>query len=43
MERLRAAGIEPYLGHDAEQVPADAEVVVSTAVPGDNPELMQGA
>jgi UDP-N-acetylmuramate--alanine ligase len=39
MERLRAAGIEPHLGHDAEQVPADAEVVVSTAVPEDNPEL----
>jgi UDP-N-acetylmuramate--alanine ligase len=38
-ERLRAAGIEPHLGHDAEHVPADAEVVVSTAVPGDNPEL----
>jgi UDP-N-acetylmuramate--alanine ligase len=41
MERLRAAGIEPYLGHDADQVPADAEVVVSTAVPGDNPELVR--
>jgi UDP-N-acetylmuramate--alanine ligase len=38
-ERLRAAGIEPQLGHDAEQVPPDAEVVVSTAVPDDNPEL----
>src|SRR6266545_1921667 len=38
-ERLRAAGIEPTLGHDAEQVPADADVVVSTAVPEDNPEL----
>jgi UDP-N-acetylmuramate--alanine ligase len=41
MERLRAAGIEPYLGHDAEQVPADADVVVSTAVPEDNPELVR--
>jgi UDP-N-acetylmuramate--alanine ligase len=39
MERLRAAGIEPHLGHDAEQVPADADVVRSTAVPDDNPEL----
>jgi UDP-N-acetylmuramate--alanine ligase len=39
LERLRAAGIEPYLGHDADQVPPDAEVVVSTAVPDDNPEL----
>jgi UDP-N-acetylmuramate--alanine ligase len=39
MERLRAAGIEPHLGHDAAQVPQEAEVVVSTAVPEDNPEL----
>jgi UDP-N-acetylmuramate--alanine ligase len=41
MDRLRAAGIEPELGHDAEHVPADAEVVVSTAVPEDNPELQR--
>ena len=41
IDRLRAAGIEPHLGHDAGQVPADAEVVVSTAVPEDNPELMR--
>src|SRR6266545_3925076 len=41
MERLRAAGIEPALGHDADQVPADADVVVSTAVPEDNPELLR--
>jgi UDP-N-acetylmuramate--alanine ligase len=41
LERLRAAGIEPRLGHDAEHVPADAEVVVSTAVPDDNPELIR--
>ena len=39
IERLRAAGIKPSLGHDADQVPPDAEVVVSTAVPDDNPEL----
>jgi UDP-N-acetylmuramate--alanine ligase len=39
--RLRAAGIQPALGHDAEHVPPDAEVVVSTAVPDDNPELMR--
>jgi UDP-N-acetylmuramate--alanine ligase len=39
--RLRAAGIEPHLGHDADQVPADAEVVVSSAVPEDNPELVR--
>ncbi|MGA8803454.1 MAG: UDP-N-acetylmuramate--L-alanine ligase [Solirubrobacterales bacterium] len=39
LERLRAAGIEPQLGHAADQVPADAEVVVSTAIREDNPEL----
>ncbi len=41
LERLRAAGIEPRLGHDAEHVPAEAEVVVSTAVPDNNPELVR--
>jgi UDP-N-acetylmuramate--alanine ligase len=41
IERLRAAGIEPKLGHDAEDVPAEAEVVISTAVPEDNPELVR--
>ena len=39
MDRLRTAGIDPHLGHDAGQVPPDADVVVSTAVPDDNPEL----
>src|SRR5919107_3912116 len=38
-ERLRAAGIEPTIGHDAANVPAGAEVVVSTAIAEDNPEL----
>jgi UDP-N-acetylmuramate--alanine ligase len=38
-ERLRAAGIEPVMGHDAANVPADSEVVVSTAIARDNPEL----
>ena len=41
VERLRAAGIEPVIGHDAGAVPADAEVVVSTAVPEDNVELVR--
>jgi UDP-N-acetylmuramate--alanine ligase len=41
MDRLRVAGIEPHLGHDAAHVPPDAEVVVSTAVPRDNPELVR--
>jgi UDP-N-acetylmuramate--alanine ligase len=38
-ERLRAAGIEPVLGHDAANVPEGATVVVSTAIPDSNPEL----
>jgi UDP-N-acetylmuramate--alanine ligase len=38
-ERLRAAGIEPLIGHDAANLPEGAEVVVSTAIPEDNPEL----
>jgi UDP-N-acetylmuramate--alanine ligase len=37
--RLRAAGIEPLIGHDAANLPDGAEVVVSTAIPEDNPEL----
>jgi UDP-N-acetylmuramate--alanine ligase len=39
VERLRAAGLAPTVGHDPESVPEDAEVVVSTAIPDDNPEL----
>jgi UDP-N-acetylmuramate--alanine ligase len=39
VERLRAAGLEPSIGHDASQVPEEAEVVVSTAIAEDNPEL----
>ena len=39
MERLRAAGLEPAVGHDAANLPEDAEVVVSTAIGEDNPEL----
>jgi len=37
-ERLRAHGIEPVIGHAAENVPPGAEVVYSTAVPASNPE-----
>src|SRR3954470_6116455 len=36
--RLRAAGIETVVGHDAANVPAGAEVVYSTAIPPANPE-----
>ena len=39
LERLRAAGLEPALGHDAANLPEHAEVVVSTAIGDDNPEL----
>jgi UDP-N-acetylmuramate--alanine ligase len=39
MERVRAAGIEPSIGHDAANLSADAEVVVSTAIANSNPEL----
>jgi UDP-N-acetylmuramate--alanine ligase len=41
LERLRRAGIEPRVGHDADAVPAGAEVVVSTAIGDDNPELVR--
>jgi UDP-N-acetylmuramate--alanine ligase len=39
MERLRAAGLEPHIGHDAANLPEAAEVVVSTAIATENPEL----
>ncbi|HSS04787.1 MAG TPA: Mur ligase domain-containing protein [Solirubrobacterales bacterium] len=39
MERLRAAGLDPAVGHDAANLPERAEVVVSTAIDDDNPEL----
>jgi UDP-N-acetylmuramate--alanine ligase len=39
---LRALGVEPAAGHAAANVPADAEVVVSSAIPADNPELGRG-
>jgi UDP-N-acetylmuramate--alanine ligase len=39
MEHLRAAGLAPRVGHDAEAVPEEADVVISTAVGADNPEL----
>jgi UDP-N-acetylmuramate--alanine ligase len=39
MERLRAAGLDPKVGHDANNLPEGAEVVVSTAIGDENPEL----
>ncbi len=38
--RLREDGIEPAIGHDAANLPPGAEVVVSTAIADDNPELV---
>jgi UDP-N-acetylmuramate--alanine ligase len=39
--RLRDAGIEPLIGHSAEHLMDEMEVVVSTAIPADSPELMR--
>jgi UDP-N-acetylmuramate--alanine ligase len=39
MERLRRAGLDPTVGHDAANLPEEAEVVVSTAIDDANPEL----
>jgi UDP-N-acetylmuramate--alanine ligase len=39
MERLRSGGLDPVVGHDAANLPEGAEVVVSTAIGDDNPEL----
>jgi UDP-N-acetylmuramate--alanine ligase len=39
MERLRQAGLDPAVGHDAANLPEGAEVVVSTAIGRENPEL----
>jgi UDP-N-acetylmuramate--alanine ligase len=41
LRRVRAAGIDARIGHDAEAVPADADVVVSSAIGDDNPELVR--
>jgi UDP-N-acetylmuramate--alanine ligase len=38
MEPLRVLGIEPVIGHAADNVPAGAEVVYSSAVAPENPE-----
>lgn len=38
-DRLQAAGVNVVIGHDASNLPNDAEVVKSTAIAVDNPEL----
>jgi UDP-N-acetylmuramate--alanine ligase len=42
-ELLHEHGIEPALGHRAENVPPGAEVVFSTAIPAENPERQAAA
>jgi len=39
VERLEQAGIPVAIGHDAAGVPEDAEVIVSSAIAPDNPEV----
>ncbi len=39
-DRLMAAGIDVAIGHDADNLPTGADVVVSTAIGDDNPELV---
>ncbi len=43
LEPVRGAGIAVAIGHAAENVPQgdDVEVVVSTAIPADNPEVAE--
>ena len=43
LERLRAHGIHPAIGHAAANVPAGAQVVYSSAVAADNPERQAAA
>jgi len=44
LRRLRAAAIDARVGHDAANLPADADaVVVSTAIPSTNPEVEAAA
>ncbi len=43
MPALREAGIEPVIGHAAQNVPAGAEVVYSSAIPADSPERLAAA
>jgi UDP-N-acetylmuramate--alanine ligase len=43
LDKLRALGVTVHVGHDAANVPAGADVFVSTAIPLDNPERVEGA
>lgn len=39
LKRVQEAGIDARVGHDPEALPEGAEVVISTAIASDNPEL----
>jgi UDP-N-acetylmuramate--alanine ligase len=42
LDRLRALGVTVSVGHDAAHLPADVDLVaISTAVPDDNPEVVE--
>jgi UDP-N-acetylmuramate--alanine ligase len=42
LDRLRGMGIDATVGHDAANLPADVDLVaISTAVPEDNPEVVE--
>jgi UDP-N-acetylmuramate--alanine ligase len=41
IERLWRVGIDPVIGHDAANVPDDTEIIVTTAIDDDNPELVR--
>jgi UDP-N-acetylmuramate--alanine ligase len=43
LEKLRALGVVVHVGHDAANVPENADVFVSTAIPADNPERVSRA
>jgi UDP-N-acetylmuramate--alanine ligase len=43
LAKLRALGVMVHVGHDAANVPDDADVFVSTAIPADNPERVARA
>lgn len=41
-QRLRESGVQVFIGHGAENIPqGEVDVVVSTAILGNNPELME--
>src|SRR5262245_41294157 len=40
VDLLDRQGISVTIGHDAENVPREAEVIASSAIPSDNPELL---